>query len=290
MQTAARFRLGLIAVLLACVAAPAWADSCTPSLGHPPLARKGKLIAAINPTVAPLQYIDDDGNMGGLDVDLGNAIAARLCLEMQWQSTLFATMIPLLKEGRIDLIDSFLAYTPARAEQVLLVPYGASTSATIVATKNADEVKELAYFSGRRLATELGTVDYDQAKAASDELAKAGKPPIDIRTFSTYVDVAQAVAAGQVEGGVIPTEQAFWYHGKNPNFFRIAMISRASGAEALAFKDPELAAAVVKVMNDMKQDGSFDKIFAPYGHCVLPGPYKVTTGPLPEPNCPMPKP
>ncbi len=55
--------------------------NCTPKLGHPPLARKGLLIAAINPTVAPIQYIDDDGNIIGLDVDLGNAIAERLCLK-----------------------------------------------------------------------------------------------------------------------------------------------------------------------------------------------------------------
>jgi hypothetical protein len=39
-------------------------------------------------------------------------------------------------------------------------------------------------------------------------------------------------------------------------------------------------------MNDMKADGSFDKIFAPYGHCVLSGPYKVTSGPLPPFTCP----
>ncbi len=83
------------------VASPAEAQTkCEPVLGRPPLARKGVLIAAINPTVAPIQYIDDDGNIIGLDPDLGNAIAKRLCLTMQLQSTQFATMIPLLKEGR----------------------------------------------------------------------------------------------------------------------------------------------------------------------------------------------
>ncbi len=106
--------------------------SCTPKLGHPPLARKGMLIAAINPTVAPIQYIDDDGNIIGLDVDLGNAIAKRLCLKMEFQSTQFATMIPILKEGRIDMINSFMFYTPERAAQVLMVPYGASTMAIVV--------------------------------------------------------------------------------------------------------------------------------------------------------------
>ncbi len=106
------FRIVAGALLVAAIAlaSPAQAQqNCTPKLGHPPLARKGLLIAAINPTVPPLQYINDDGDIAGLDVELGNAIAARLCLTIQWQSTLFATMIPLLKENRIDMIDSLLS-------------------------------------------------------------------------------------------------------------------------------------------------------------------------------------
>jgi len=178
-------------------------DKCEATLGHPPLVRKGVMIAAINPTVAPIQYIDDDGNIIGLDVDLGNAIAERLCLKMQFQSTQFATMIPILKEGRIDLINSFMFYTPERASQVLMIPYGASSAAIVVPKKNTDEVGGLDYFSGKPFATELGTVDYQEAKAASEVLVKAGKPAIDIRTFGTYADVLQALSANQVAGAFI---------------------------------------------------------------------------------------
>jgi polar amino acid transport system substrate-binding protein len=278
---------GLSGALAATAPASAQAQTpCEPRIGHPPLVRKGLIIAAINPTVAPIQYIDDDGNIIGLDVDLGNAIAARLCLKMQFQSTQFATMIPILKEGRIDLINSFMFYTPERASQVLMVPYGASSAAIVVPKKNADAVAGLDYFSGKPFATELGTVDYQEAKAASEELVKAGKPAIDIRTFGTYADVLQALSAGQVAGAFIGVEQAIYYQKKGAAFFRIALSGLEPHAEALAFKDPALADAVVKVMNDMKADGSFDKIFEPYGHCVLPGPYKVTSGPLPPFTCP----
>jgi polar amino acid transport system substrate-binding protein len=269
------------------LATPASAQGkCEPALGHPPLARKGVMIAAINPTVAPIQYIDDVGNIIGLDVDLGKAIADRLCLTMQLQSTQFATMIPLLKEGRVDLINSFMFYTPDRASQVLMVPYGASSGAVVVPKKNTDQITSLDYFSGKAFAVELGTVDYQEAKDASEALVKAGKPPIDVHTFGTYADVLQALAAGQVLGAFVGTEQAVWYKKKGTDFFRIAFSGYEPHAEALAFKDPDVAAAVVKVMNDMKADGSFDKIFEPYGHCVLPGPYKVTTGPLPAFTCP----
>ena len=280
-------RLTVLLTAFCGMAGAAHAQSCEPKLGHPPLVRKGTMIAAINPTVAPIQYINEDGEIVGLDVDLGNAIAAKLCLKMQFQSTQFATMIPILKEGRIDLINSFMFYTPDRASQVLMIPYGASSAAILVPKKNTDEIKGLEYFSGKTFATELGTVDYAEAKKVSEELVKAGKPAIDVRTFGTYADVLQALKANQVAGAFIGVEQAAYYKKKGADFFRVAIGGLIPHAEALAFKDPALAEAVVKVMNEMKADGSFDKIFAPYDHCVLPGPYKVTSGELPPFTCPV---
>jgi hypothetical protein len=69
------------------------------------------------------------------------------------------------------------------------------------------------------------------------------------------------------------------------DFFRIALSGYAPNAEALAFHDPKIADAVVKALNDMQQDGSLDKLFARYGHCTLPGPFKITTGPIEKPKC-----
>lgn len=282
-------RLGILCGTLAAmtISGAAFAQSkCEPTLSHPPLVRKGALISAINPTVAPIQYVNEDGDIVGLDVDLGNAIAERLCLKSVYQSTQFASMIPSLKENRFDLINSFMYYTPERASQVMMVPYGASAMAIVVPKQNNDDIKGPAYFSGKKFGVELGTVDLKDAQAASDDLVKAGKPAIDIHSFATYADVLQALAAGQVDGAFIGTEQAFYYKHQGRDFFRIALTGYDPHAEALAFNNKELAEAVVAVMNKMKADGSFDKIFAPYGHCVLPGPYKVTTGPLPTPVCP----
>ncbi len=284
-------RCGFIVLLVTALAAMSgWAahaqSDCTPKLGHPPLVREGTLIGAINPTVAPIQYVDDSGNIIGLDVDLGNEIAKRLCLKMEFQSTQFATMIPILKEGRIDMINSFMFYTPERAAQVLMVPYGASTMAIVVPKKNTDAISGPEYFSGKAFGVELGTVDLRDAQAASAALEKAGKPPITIRTFDTYANVLQALSAGQVDGAFIGTEEAFYYRKKGVDFFRIALTGYDPHAEALAFKDAAVANAVATVMNEMHADGTFDKIFKPYGHCVLPGPYKITSGPLPTPDCP----
>jgi polar amino acid transport system substrate-binding protein len=283
-------RLSIGAALASAVMAlSAWAGgaqaACEPKIGHPPLIRKGTLIAAINPTVAPIQYVNEDGDIIGLDPDLGNAIAERLCLKMVFESVQFATMIPGLQDGRFDLIDSFMFYTPERASQVIMIPYGASTLAIVVGKDNKDDVKGLDYFSGKKFAVELGTVDANDAKQASDSLVAAGKPGIDVQGFKTYAEVLQTLSAGQVDGAFIGTEQAYYYQKAGQSFFRVALSGYDPHAEALAFKDKDLAEKVAAVMNEMKADGSFDKLFASYHHCTLPGPYKIVTGPLPAPEC-----
>jgi polar amino acid transport system substrate-binding protein len=183
------------------------------------------------------------------------------------------------------MINTFMFYTPERASQVFMIPYGASTLAILAQKKNTDDIKGPEYFSGKRFGTELGTVDYQSAKAASEELVKAGKPAIDIHTFGTYADVLQALAAGQVDGVFVGTEQVIYYRDKGIDFFRIALSGFQPHVEALAFGNLEIAHAVEKVMNDMKADGSLEKLFNKYGHCFLPGPYKVTTGPIAPPVC-----
>src|SRR5262249_56733860 len=128
-----------------------------------------------------------------------------------------------LQDGRFDLINSFMFYTPERASQVLMIPYGASTLAIVVAKDNKDEVKGLDYFSGKKFAVELGTVDANDAKQASEQLVAAGKPGIDVQAFKTYADVLQTLAAGQVDGAFVGTEQAYYYQDKGQSFFRIAL-------------------------------------------------------------------
>ena len=273
------------AIALAPIAAFAQ-PACQPQLGKPPLIRAGVLTTAINPTVPPIQYIGDQGKLTGLNVEFGNLIAKRLCLKMDFVSTQFATMIPGLKDGRFDMIDTFMYYTPARAAVVHMIPYGAATLAIVVPAGNKNDVKNLDYFSGKPFGVQLGSIDEQEARAASAALVKSGKPPINIRSFPNYSDVLQTLEAGQIAGGFVVTEQAYYYLKKGTSFFRVATAGLYPHAEALEFSSLELADQVAGVLNAMKADGSFDKLFGAYHSCTLAPPYKVTTGPLATPACP----
>ena len=259
--------------------------SCQPALSSPPLVTSGRLLVATNPTAAPMQYTDKNGKLLGLDIDFGNMIAKRLCLKMKWVRTEFATMIPGLKSGRFDMVDTFMYYTEQRAAQVHMVPYGAATLAIVVPRSNNKPISNLSYFSGKSFGTQLGSTDDKFARDESDKLVKAGKAPINIRTFPNYADVLQALKAGQVKGAFIGTEQAYFYLKQGQNFFRVAATGLVPHAEALAFKSRTIARKVAEALNKMKADGSFDKLFNSYHHCTLPPPYKITTGPIAQPKC-----
>jgi polar amino acid transport system substrate-binding protein len=246
---------------------------------------EGTLLAATNPTAAPMQYIDESGKLVGLDVDFGVLIAERLCLKIEWVKTEFASMIPGLKSRRFDMIDTFMYYTPERAAAVHMVPYGAATLAIIVPQSETTPVSGLAEFAGKRFGTQLGSTDDKVARAESEALVKAGKAAIDIRTFPNYSDILQALTASQLDGAFIGTEQAYFYRDKGQKFFRVATTGLFPHAEALAFSDKSIAEAVAEALNKMKADGSFDKLFGAYHHCTLPPPFEIKTGPIPEPKC-----
>ena len=245
----------------------------------------GTLTATTSPTVPPLQYINEAGKFIGMDMELGEAIAAKLCLPIKYVASEFVTMIPALKSGRYDMIDTFMYYTPARAEQIHMIPYGAATNALVVPAASAGG-ESLEAFSGKRFGTQLGSMDDSNARAVSKALTDAGKPGIDVHTFPSYADVLQALAAGQVDGAIVSADSAYYYKSKGTAFFRISASGLYPHLETIGFADPVLAGKAADALNAMKADGSYDKLLGAYHHCALAGPFKVTTGEVAAPVCP----
>ena len=249
------------------------------------LVTAGVLTATTSPTVPPLQYIDESGNIVGMDMDLGNMIGAKLCLTVKYVPSEFVTMIPALRSGRYDMIDTFMYYTPERAAQIHMIPYGAATN-SIVVPAAATGGASIEAFSGKRLGTQLGSMDDRNARSVDEALKAAGKLGIEIHTFPSYADVLQALLAGQVDGAIVSTDSAFYYKSKGAAFFRVAVSGLYPHLETIGFADPVLAQKAADALNALKADGSYDKLLGAFHHCALPGPFKVSTGELPVPACP----
>ena len=235
----------------------------SPVVAPPAVVRPGKLVVATNATLPPVQYIDEKGNLQGMRIELGNEIAKRLGLEINWVNIQFDAQIPGLQGGRWDLIVTGLFFTPERAKLMYLVPYELQAISISVPKGNAKKLMQLTDLAGRPVAVEVGGYEERQIRRINDEQVKAGAKPMDIKTFNTFAESYQALRAGQVDAVVSVDAVAKFYQDKGE--FERAMAGIAGSPATIAAKSKDLAQAVLKVMNDMKADGSYDALFDRYG-------------------------
>src|SRR5215471_16170242 len=106
----------------AVVLAPA-ASRAEPKIAPPNIIKAGTLVMSINPTLPPLQYVDDKGALKGMRVELANECCKRLGLTPEYIRTEFATMIPGLAAKRWDMINTGIFWTEERSKLMYMVPY-----------------------------------------------------------------------------------------------------------------------------------------------------------------------
>src|SRR5215212_2295250 len=101
----------------------AQAPACAPRVADAELVKPRTLVLSTNPTLPPMQFVNAQGQLVGMRVELGTEIARRLCLTPEHVRIEFAAMIPGLAARRWDMINTGMFYTEERAKLMPLVRY-----------------------------------------------------------------------------------------------------------------------------------------------------------------------
>ena len=84
----------------------------------------GKLLIGTDSSYAPNEFLDTDGKtVIGFDVDLFNAVAAKLGLKTEWQSAMFDAIIPGVQSGKYEIGVSSFTINDERKQQANMVSY-----------------------------------------------------------------------------------------------------------------------------------------------------------------------
>jgi len=265
-----RAHLSLLALLLLAMPATSHAADCKPVVAVPPdqLITPGKLQLSINPTLPPQQYVDSNGDLQGLNVELGNEVARRLCLEMVHVRMDFPPMIPALQAGRFDGINTGFFWTEARAKLFYLVPYALQAISVVVPAKSGLKLTSLDDLGGKTVVIEVNTYQERWLKGQSDEMVARGKPAIVIHGFTTATEAMAALRAGQGDAAALLDYMAAEMTKRGvveTDLFRLG-----GSATAMAFRSKALAEAVGVVLTSMRTDGFYDKLFDKFGLTPLP--------------------
>jgi len=238
-------------------------QACKSPVPDSALVKKGTLTMSVNPTLPPMQFVDQSGALKGMRVELGEQIAKRLCLTPEYVRIEFSAMIPGLQAGRWDVINTGIFFTEERAKLMQMLVYEDQAISISAAKGNPLKIAKPDDLSGKSIGVELGGFEERKARELDKQLTDKGMKGMTIRTFENFAMAFQALRAGQVEVALSIDSTGAEYQ-KRGDFERV-LSGLFPTPVALAARNKELAAAMAKVMNDMKADGSFQKLFDQYG-------------------------
>jgi polar amino acid transport system substrate-binding protein len=155
----------------------------------------GKIVVGTDSTYAPNEFLAEDGKtIQGFDVDLFNAVAAKLGLTAQFVTAPFDNIIPSVDSGKYEIGVSSFTINDERKKKVDMVSYfqaGTQWAAPTGKTVDPDNA------CGLKVAVQKATVQVDDLMARSKKCTDAGKPKITIDQYQGQDEATTAVVTGK---------------------------------------------------------------------------------------------
>jgi polar amino acid transport system substrate-binding protein len=218
---------------------------------------RGVVRIGVGYTVPPMNYINDNGEHVGFDVDLAKEVAKHLGLKMELIKVNNKTRVSFLATGRTDMTVSSMNHTLGRDQVIdFSVPYLRDGKRVLA---KAGLYKELKDFVGKKVAVVQGS---NAGIAIKDKLAELGDPNPQILSFQNNAECFIALKSGKVDGytndtvimlGVSGGDKAFEPVGDfySPTYFSIGVPEKQSDwLDAINF-----------ALRDMQLDGSYEKVY-----------------------------
>jgi polar amino acid transport system substrate-binding protein len=248
-------------------------------LAPPNLIKANTLVMSINPTLPPLQFVNDRGELQGMRVELGNEVAKKLGLTPEYVRIEFSAMVPGLAAKRWDMINTGIFWTEERSKLMYMVPYERAAISFLVARGNPLGIQKWEDLAGKAVSVELGGIEERRTREVDGMLKAKGLAGITIRTFNNFAESFQALRAGQVQAATSIDATAMFWQGRGD--FTRAVAGLFPQTATFAFANKALAESVVGALNDLKKAGYYDQLFDKYGVLKIEGETFKIDGPGP---------
>jgi polar amino acid transport system substrate-binding protein len=137
--------LAFLALALGALAGCAPASTATGTSASPVLARiqsKGELVVGTAASMPPLNMTTKSGEIIGLDIDLARGMAEAMKVKLRLAPMPFASLLPALEAGQVDMVVSGMTMTPDRNMKVAFVgPYFISGKSFLAKTSTLSSDK-----------------------------------------------------------------------------------------------------------------------------------------------------
>ena len=227
------------------------------------LVKEGKLLIATSPDFPPFENLEN-GEMVGLDIEIGKAVAEKLGLEPEFVSLQFDSILAAVAAGtQADVGISGLTVDPERAKTVdFSDSYYVDDLSVAVMKNNADITAD----NADEALNKEGVVIAVQSGTSGETYVKENYPKATVQPYGNSTDAFAALQSGQANA--VCTNKAV-VERMLANAYTDAQVvkSIATGEEyavAVAQENKALTAAINKALEELQADGTIDDLVAKY--------------------------
>lgn len=177
---------------------------------------KGVISMATSPDYPPSEFVDDEGNVKGSDIMLGQYIANSLGVELKVETMDFNAVLTAVDTGKVDMGISGFGYKEDRAEQFELSNGYQSSSAAghhtlLVPADQADNYKSLSDFAGKTIDAQANSL---QEMYVTDQI-----PDANLQKVSTIDQAILELQTGKIDAIALDSTTAKNYAETSEGMF-----------------------------------------------------------------------
>ena len=232
--------------------AAAGTDAAAPAAGK-------KYVINTDTTFAPFEFENDKGEMVGIDLDILKAIAEDQGFEYEVIPVGFSAAVTALEAGECDGVIAGMSITDERAAKYdFSEPY--YDSGVGMAVLQGSDITTYDQLKGQNVAAKIGTEGCTFAESIADQYG------FEVTQFESSSDMYQAVLGGEAVACFEDYPVIGYEISRGLGLTLPTPMEKGSsyGSATLKGANPELVEMFNKGLENIKADGTYDKILSTY--------------------------
>ncbi|WHH24032.1 histidine ABC transporter substrate-binding protein HisJ [Escherichia coli] len=221
----------------------------------------------IDPTYAPFESKNSQGELVGFDIDLAKELCKRINTQCTFVENPLDALIPSLKAKKIDAIMSSLSITEKRQQEIAFTDKLYAADSRLVVAKNSDIQPTVESLKGKRVGVLQATT---QETFGNEHWAPKG---IEIVSYQGQDNIYSDLTAGRIDAafqdevaaseGFLkqPVGKDYKFGGPSVKDEKLFGVGTGMG---LRKEDNELREALNKAFAEMRADGTYEKLAKKY--------------------------
>lgn len=211
---------------------------------------------------SPYFYKDMNGQYVGIDVDVAEEVCRRIGYTPVFKEIPIAERFDDLEAGKVDCLWSCLTMYGREKEFLWAGPY-LYTQRVVMVHADSD-IKTLKDLEGKRVSVQTGsTSESIVIEQKNENLSNIQQ----LTSFSELSEVFMALRKGYVDAAIGHESSLLGYSNEYPGEYKLLKMSLRSDPIGVAFPksgDEELVQQMKQVMQEMREDGTLEKIIEKY--------------------------